>query len=227
MQRKLDTVTWVFIIVGGVFILFGIILGLIMPQGLTRNAERIEQLTPISASELERQAPGTEILLEGRVSSTNPILSQTFVAYISEMYHGTDENDYAQWQEQQRVTPPLQLDIDTTRVQILNQSYVLTGNLKNWQESDVLSYSSIRNTGTMRERGLEQGAEAMVIGKAQSTAEGNGIEAEILYAGNRAGYIADHRDVAFWMRWAGLAVGFAGVLILGVVLFQQRKAKPR
>ncbi len=227
MQRKLDTVTLLFLVIAGVFILFGIFLGLVIPQGLTRNANRIEQIKPISSVALESQSAGSEVILEGRVSSANPILSQTFVAYLSEMYRGTDENDYAKWEQQESKTPALQLDVDTGRVWIINQGYVLSGNLKSWQESDVLSYSSMRNKGTLRERGIEQGAEVMVLGKAQATTEGMGIEAEIVYAGSRASYIADNRDVAFWMRWAGLAVATAGLLIAGFVLFQKRKSQQK
>lgn len=222
MKRKLDATTWMFIGVGGFFVLVGVILGVIAPQGLAQEATRVEQITAISAANLEQQAPGTEVLLEGRISSANPVLSQTFVAYTAEMYRGTDENDYARWEELKRVTPPLQLEMENTRVQIVNQGYILDGDLKTWQESEILSYSSMRNKGTMRERGLEQNAAAMVLGKAQKTSEGMGIEAEMLYGGTQASYIATQRNVAFWLRWAGVAVTGAGLLIVGFVYVLSR-----
>jgi hypothetical protein len=200
------------------FFLFGFFLlclaapmcGLLIPYTATRDANRVERLTPVPASVLVDGEPGREVLVEGRVSSQNPARYDSFVAYVREERE-VDTNDEGtpepgNWKVVERVTPPLLLELADGLVQIENSSY----NLQGGRTVERRSFWDQE----IRYRGIEAGDHVIVVGTLFSTAERPQISAEFIYRGTQAQYISGQRSMAV----IGLVGGIVSAVVGGILI---------
>ncbi len=201
---------------GLAFVVVGFIVGVGMAGEARSAAARAEALLPLTASQLDDQPPGQTVLVEGQLSPRNPARFRDFVAYVREEFRGTDSNGDEQWFEDERVTPPLLVEA-AGLIRISNDTYVLDAPHARWQE-EGLEWSSRTQEGTRRYRGLVASRPVLALGTVTRGAEGNELQAELVYGGTRAEYIAAQRSAARWLPWIGLFIGGAGlaVIFLGV-----------
>jgi hypothetical protein len=203
------TVVRVFLVLFGlVFVALGVFMGVFVAGEARAEARRAEALTLAGAAALEGAAPGAELLVEGTLSAGNPARFRDFVAYVREEFRGADTNGDEKWFEDERVTPPLQIEAGGL-VLLANEDYRLEGPHQRWQE-EGLNWSSRTEEGSKRYRGYVAEGPVMVVGTVAPGPEGNLIRAELVYGGTRADYIAELRGSAGIFPWVGLAVGLAG-----------------
>jgi hypothetical protein len=157
-------------------------------------------------------------LIEGRISERNPLHFRSFVAYVRYEYQGRDnDNDNeVKWVEDERVTPPLLLDLPGGRIQLANSDYRLQGKLVKWQSEPNLTWDSWSQEGTKSYEGFERGNPVLAIGVVIERTTGREFRAEWLYGGTRSAYIEEQRRSAEIARWVGLVFLLVGVVILGL-----------
>ena len=194
------------------FIFAGIgaaLLGYFVPL-LNQAAARIEGLAPLTAVLLANSPPGRTGLIEGRISERNPTQFRLFVAYVRYEYQGEDDDGDSQWVEDERVTPPLLLDLPGGRVQLENSDYDLQGDLIEWLSEPNLTWDRLNREGTKSYRGFERGNPILAVGAIVEGATGREFRAEWLYRGTRTVYIEGQRsstEVASWIGWVFILIG--------------------
>jgi hypothetical protein len=199
---------------GLVFLAIGILLATVGAQQASAEAERAERLRPLTVAALDDSQPGREALIEGRISARNPSLFQEFVAYIREEYRGNDEQDREKWEEDERRTPPLLIEVADGIVPLAGERYILDNPPHVWHESQSSrAWNSLTGDGTKRYRGFRAGDMALVIGTLVPGSEGMELQAERVYGGTRSGYIADRQRSALWMPRIGALFGLIGAAI--------------
>lgn len=172
------------------------------------EAERIEKFTPANSRILMDSPPGREVLVEGQISRHNPAQLRSFMVYIQEKYHrdsdSSDDDDDSAWIEQERVTPPLLLELSGGGpVRVENNNYRLSG-AKIIQDSDELRYQA-----------LEGGDPVIAVGVLASNGEPPHITAEFIARGTKAEYVADQHGVASSMRrFGGIFIGLGSIFVL-------------
>jgi hypothetical protein len=182
----------------------------------SQEAARIESLSPLTAATLAERPAGQESLIEGRISERNPVHFRSFVAYIRYEYQGRDDDGDAKWSEDDRVTPPLLLDLPGGRVQLANDDYGLPGRRVIWQSEPSLTWNSGSGEGTKSYEGFERGNPVLAVGVVVEGATGREFRAEWLYGGTRAGYIGEQRSSAKIARWVGLIFMAVGAIVFSV-----------
>lgn len=200
---------------GLVFVVVGLILGVGVAGAARAAAERAARLEPIGARQLALRGAGEAVLVEGVVSKRNPARFRDFVAYIREEYRGEDDDGDATWAIDERVTPPLLIEAAGV-IQVANSDYQLQGRQARWQESGGLAWNGFTDEGTKRYAGLRADDPVMSIGAAVRGREGVELQAELIYAGTRADYIAEQRGIATWLPWIGLSLGGVGLLLIAI-----------
>ncbi|HXV43733.1 MAG TPA: hypothetical protein VEC96_11780 [Anaerolineae bacterium] len=203
---------------GLIFISVGLALLLFFMPSLNQAAERVESLPSLTAATLAQGPPGREGLLEGRISERNPTYFRDFVAYVRYEYQGRDnDNDNeVRWVEDERVTPPLLLDLPGGRVQLENSNYDLQGDLIQWQTEPTLTWDNFSREGTKSYYGVERGNAVVALGTVVEGAAGRLFRAEWLYRGARTAYIEGQRGSARVVGWLGGVFSFIGAGILGL-----------
>lgn len=208
-------------IFGGLFFVFGALLcGLIGLFASIRAVDKVEKLTPVAVAVLEDTQPDVEVLIEGRVSSQNPVQDQStgFVAYLIERreiyYDDQGEPDPGSWSLSQRVTPPLLVELPDGLVQIANDDY----DLDNARTVDQRSSGQSFDEYDTRYKGFQVGDSVVVVGLLQARGEIPQIEADFIARGTRESYVSRQRNAGIF-----LCVGSVVVAIIGaVVLFWDR-----
>ena len=205
-------VIFVFLIVGIPFFGAGILIGR-LTTGHEQSAARIEEFSPATTTGLADTPPGQEVLIEGRVSRSNPTQLRSFMAYIEEAYHpdsdSNDDDDDAYWVEQDRVTPPLLLELaGGGPVQIEHSGYRLE------------TTKIIDEGGNIRYRVLEANDPIVAVGLLVSTAEPPRLAAEFIALGDQAEYIAAQRSAATTTRLMSLIFMTLGgiFIVIGLVV---------
>ena len=199
---------------GLVFLAIGIVMATVAAQQAGAEATRAERLRPLTLAALDDSQPGREALIEGRISDRNPALFQQLVAYVREEYRGRDDNDREKWEEDERRTPPLLIDVTDGAVPLANDSYALDSPPHTWPESQSsLVWNGFTGQGTKRYRGLQAGDPALAIGTLVAGSEGLELQAERVYGGTRSSYIAERRQTALWMPRIGAIFGVIGAAL--------------
>jgi hypothetical protein len=212
----------IFGLVGAIFLVIGIPFTWV-GSSLSREATQTEALPVLTVASLQNSSVGRQAVLEGRLSERNPLLFQSFVAYIRREYRGEhcervddddnfDDNDYrceAIWVEDQRMTPALWLDLADGRVQLINTNYYIQHAPLTLQLPDLL----IENE-TKSYHGFKIGNPVFVKGRVSSHAEGPAFEADFLYGGDRVSYLSNQRVGANLFFWLGLIFSSIGGLLL-------------
>ena len=205
-----------FPILGVLFIGGALLFGLVTWYFSNRAANRVEGLTPVTTvAALGDGQPGREILVEGHVSSRNPIqpLSPGFVAYIRERreIHTDDEGtpEPGSWFERQRVTPPLLLELSDGLVQIENDDY----DLENGRTIEEEPSSFDRYSDT-RYKGIEIGDPVIAVGVVVEDAERLQIRADFIARGTQASYIASQRSAGVIIFVFSIVVAAVGGIFI-------------
>jgi hypothetical protein len=200
----------------GVFFVCGSLLcGSLTWYSSNRAASRVERLTPVPVGVLEDSQPGLEVLVEGRVSSRNPVQywPHGFVAYIREgreIYtNDKGTRTTGSWTVRERVTPPLLLELPDGLVQIGNSSYNL-GNATTIEEQPSFGRES-----DIRYRGLKASDHVIAVGALFSTDARPQIDAEFIALGTQAEYIAGQRTGGVIICVFSVVVAIVG----GVLIF--------
>jgi hypothetical protein len=210
---------------GLIFLVIGTLLATVGARQASAEAERAEQLQPMTAAALDDSPSGREALIEGRISARNPSLFQQFVAYVREEYRGSDDEDREKWEEDERRTPPLLIEVADGAVPLADDHYALDNPPHTWQESQSTRvWNGLTGEGTKRYRGFQAGDQALAIGTLVQGSEGMELRAERVYGGTRSGYIAERRQAARWMPWLGGIFGLVGAgIALGGVWWLARR----
>ncbi|MFP4440643.1 MAG: hypothetical protein ACLFVO_25695 [Chloroflexaceae bacterium] len=199
-------------------LVFGAVAGglILVGRNAAREAARVAQLSPLSATVLEDSPPGRAALIEGRISERNQQRLREFVVYVREEYRGSDDDGDPKWSEDERVTPPLLIELADGRVQIENADYRLERAPVTWQEDTALRWNGISGEGTKRYTGFVAGDPVTAMGTVVQGREGRALNAERLYGGSRADYIAEKESDAAILPWIGGSLGLVSAILLGV-----------
>lgn len=185
-----------------------------------RAANRVRGLSTVTVAVLEHARLGEEVLVEGHVSSRNPVRSPStgFVAYVREWrqisYDDEGRPDPGSWSVSERVTPPLLLELSDGLLQIENADYDI-------EDADVVDKrepgQSVDEVDT-RYRGVRSGDPVMAVGIVSARIERPQIRADFVAHGTRASYLARR-------RWGGAIFCAFSIVVAalgGGVLFWDR-----
>jgi hypothetical protein len=193
-----------------VALLSGIVGGVLLydAPAYAASAARAERLQPVSAAALADSAPGREVLLEGRVSDRTPAVYRSFVAYVREEYRSDQLNlsggdDSPRWEVVERVTPPLVVALPDGEARIANDNYVFDTTAFTVREAEPTL-----TKGAVQSRGYRAGDPVLAVGTVVDAGGERAIDAEFVYAGTRAAYIAEMR------RLASRSLPIGGVLLV-------------
>lgn len=172
----------------------------------TKRLNRVERLAPMSATALENNALRGEVLLEGRVSARNAKLHDNFVAYVREEYRDEmlDGDNLQRWVEVKRETPPLFLTLADGDVRLSNNDYIFDTTSVTIEEA-----APTITKGAVQVRGFARDSRVMAIGRV--TVDGT-VNAEFLYAGSRAAYMAEMQRLSSRSLQVGLMFLLVGVV---------------
>ena len=214
--------------IGLFFTIVGLIFAIVVPISTGREIARAERLPRLAAGELGARPAGTEVLVEGRIDDRTPIVFRTYVAYEREEYRDRERSGSGgtDWFRDERVTPPLVLDLSPGIVRVANDGYHLGNTPVRWQESTILTWDSARGEGTKRYRALERGDAVVAIGTVIDDAGGRAIAAELVTRGTRATYIADARRLVRIFTVLGAILASIGVLVLALGARQYLRSPP-
>lgn len=167
--------------------------GLVMLYSSFSAVNRASGLTPVTAAALEDTRPGEDVLVEGRISSRNPVQSISykgmqsdshgFVAYICESREVDEKGDARSWSVNARVTPLLLLDLPDGLVQVGNDDHELENPHTIEQEK------ALDEPSTTRHRGIAVDDTVIVVGAASAGPELPQVDADFIAHGIRERYI--------------------------------------
>lgn len=197
------------LVVGVLFVAGTLLCGLLALIVSNRAANRVERLQPIGAAALVSSPRGTEVLIEAHVSDENPVLLEPYrlVAYVREGRSVWDDEGTwktGSWSEQERVTPPLLLDLAGSVAQIENDDYEL-------QDAHSIEAGGVAGEpSNTRFTGVRAGEPVLVVGTVLGGKEVGRVRAEFVAGGTRATYIAGQRSAGWIFGVASLVVALLG-----------------
>lgn len=202
--------------IGAIFLAVGLIFWLSSP-GAYQELERVASLPQLSAVQLADTRPGVEAVIEGRAAERNELHRQGFVAYISRQYQGerceTDDDGNRDcesiWQENERVTPALWLDVAGGRARLSNNNYAIENPPAAWQSTEGL-----RSYETVRLEGFKINDPVFAIGQVVASSDGPALQASLIFGGTRQDYLTYKRAQADSMYRGGLVFGGLGGLMV-------------
>jgi hypothetical protein len=212
---------------GALFLLVGLIF---VGVGISSRQDvgRLETIPVLDLAGLRQSAGSGEVALEGKISERNPFQFRPFVAYIRQEYQGQrcDQNDNdntnnlncrAIWVEDERVTPPLWLDLPGGRANVANTNYELQYPPFAQQSSPFLIARQTKSY-----QGFRVGDPVFVLGQVVSGDESPVLQARVVSGGNRESYLANARGAANIFTLLGsiftLLGGVLLVILIGLML---------
>lgn len=130
----------------GFFVLVGLVL-LFVNTRLSQATEQAADLPLLNAAQLSQASPGTVALIEGKIAERNTLHAEGFVVYLRRLYRG-ERCDIQSgtatpkcedvWTEEERVTPPVWLDLPDGRIRLANADYALQRPPAVWQSTGTL-----------------------------------------------------------------------------------------
>jgi hypothetical protein len=214
---------------GGIFLLIG--LGLLVTSARLSQATRQAAALPLlNAAQLSQAAPGAAAMIEGKIAERNTLHAEGFAAYLHRLYQGERCSSQggtatpkceAVWIEEERVTPPLWLDLPDGRIRLANADYALQHPPAVWQSTENLIKDQ-----TIRYEGFKINSPVFAGGTVVIDETGSAFKADFLYGGSRDAYFSDRQsasNVFFWLGVAFTAVGGGVLVVLVVNLLAWRK----
>jgi hypothetical protein len=183
----------------------GLVLGflgaslLVESPGLAARIRDAERLRPVGAA-----APGDPAFVEGRISPRSPVLYREFVAYVREEYRSQGET--STWVTVAVAAPALWIETAAGVVPVVNRGYRL-------EKTDVTveEQPPSLTRGAVQARGFVRGSPVLAVGRA---AEPGTLSADLLFAGDRAGYVAHLRRYRRSSGQVGSILLLAGIACL-------------
>jgi hypothetical protein len=213
-------VSLIFGFIGAIFALVGIgfLWGYLYTQ---QNIKSAQEIPLYSATRLADANADTIIAVEGRIGEQNPSYVEGLVAYTASQYQGIecdDESDdgdrecHEVWQETERKTPTLWLDLPDGRVRIDNTDYELINQPQSWQTTgNLIAYK------TLEYQGFRRGNPVFVLGKVNKT-DGIVLNADFISGGNRQDYLNSQVEEANVLLVLGVVFGGFGLLFILVAI---------
>lgn len=192
----------------------------LMAPSISRDISRIEELAPLDRPALLAAAPGSAVLVQGRIGPDMAPRFRDFVAYLRWEYRGQDPDKEDIWRQDERHLPPLSLLLPGGAAQVTNSGYALSQGtrFREWP----LYWNPILRRGTRRYEGLVAGGPVLVFGvKGQ---EGAAVEAALVAAGDKDSYLQARRSERLQKRLIGAGLLAAGLIALGLCLRAARRA---
>ena len=176
--------------VGGVFLITGGVLRGVDTQQETTRVSAIPLATPASWKSL---APGTTVLVEGRIASTTPTRFRDFVACTRQRYAGRETTGTSKgrphWEPLETLAPPLSLEAPGGAV-ALTGGYQLPAPCHQWEDEDPVTVAF--NTRGDTASGFHAGDAVLAEGRVTE----QGLAATNLRCGNREDYLEATRSNA-------------------------------
>lgn len=210
-------------IVAPLFVCGALLCGTVALYSSIRAANRVRGLSPVTVAALQHARPGEEVLVEGRVSDRNPVLSEPtgFVAYVREWrevtYNGEGRPDPGSWSVGERFTPPLLVELPDGLLQIGNNDYSIEdGHVFDEREPG----ESVDEFDT-RLKGIRSGDTVTGVGIVSPGAEPPQIKADLVALGTRASYVARRRSGGVIFCAFSIVVAALG----GAIMFYDRAGR--
>lgn len=213
----------------GFFVLVGLVL-LFVNTRLSQATEQAADLPLLNAAQLSQASPGTVALIEGKIAERNTLHAEGFVVYLRRLYRG-ERCDIQSgtatpkcedvWTEEERVTPPVWLDLPDGRIRLANADYALQRPPAVWQSTGTLIKDQ-----TVRYEGFKLNNPVFAQGTVITDGTSAAFRADFLYGGNRDAYFSDRQsanNLVFWLGAAFIVIGGAVLLGLAVSLLGWRK----
>lgn len=183
---------FILLVVGIIFLITGLIVGLGLPWFINRDSARVSAIAVSNLASLSQQQPGSEVVFEAQISPASQEQYDDYVAYRQERQERVrrDGRYQTEWRSELSVTPPLKVELENETVQITNDTYNL-GTLQNQREVRI-------NNEPRRISGIRQNDPVVVIGKLRSNNDGILVEAEVVSVGTKADYLAGQNN-AWWI----------------------------
>lgn len=214
---------------GGLFLLMG--LGLLgIGARLSEATRQAASLPLFNAAQLSQAPPGAAAMIEGKIAERNPLHAEGFAVYRRQLYQGERCSSQggtatpkceAVWTEEERVTPPVWLDLADGRIRLANADYALYHPPAVWQSTGALIKDQ-----TVRYEGFKINSPVFAQGTVIVDEADSVLKADFLYGGSRDAYFSDQRsanNVFFWLGVAFTGIGSTVLLVLGVSLLVWRK----
>jgi hypothetical protein len=216
LQRHLFTL--IFGVIGLIFLAVGGLLGWFSLEA-KRQAEVYAARPLLTAAEIAAAPPGQEVMAEGRIGERNPVVFEELVTYQARQYQGQKcehDNDNRTrcediWQELERVTPPLWLDVADGRLRVSNTDYTLASP----PLTRLTPAGNLVAGQTIQYRGFPIGSPVFVDGVIDP-AEGGSVRAEFIFGGSRQEYVASQQDQSQTLVIIGLIFGGLGALFAAI-----------
>lgn len=211
MKHKRQGTVWT-ILIGVLFLIAGSGVAILAAVSGTQEIARAERLAATTYAALTNSSIGREVLIEGKISTKNPVKTRAYVAFIREEVTGRSTDNKRNWSERERVMPPLLLDLPDGAVRIANDSY-------------EFGPISVSEDGNQRFRGLIINQPVVAVGMLTQTEDGVAITADTIAPGTRAEYIAGLRRfrTGFTMFGAVFAIVGAAMLVYARRAVQHRQ----
>ncbi|MBX7213141.1 MAG: hypothetical protein K1X39_03920 [Thermoflexales bacterium] len=198
--------------VGAVLLLAGLAVAAFFPPLLAKDAARLAAVPALTGRQLADTPAGRDALVEGVISSDQPLLFRDFVAYQREEREYTDDNRKP-WQPRERRLPPLTLLTADGAITFVNADYPLGNEAAAWSApADPLARIEVRYTGFRR------GDAVVAIGRS----EAGGLRVSALSAGTRAALLQAQAEASDVARALGLGLSAAGAVtaLVGALLLR-------
>lgn len=196
------------LVAGSLFLIVGLVFAVGISFIAGNDIARIKRLEPSSVAALSDGAPGREVLLEGRISATMPAQFRDYVAFIHEV--DVDQRvGKEDWDEVERVTPPLTIELPDGNVRVENSDY-------------NFGISAPVTEGNDKYTGYRAGDPVIVLGVLRSNDDGAQITADIVGEGTVESYMQRARIFQWVFIGMGSVFTLIGIGLLAVALRSRR-----
>jgi hypothetical protein len=208
----------IFGLIGAIFLLVGLV---ILWFGLLGNRQiKVVESRPLfNSTQLGQVEPGTQAVIEGKISERNSLQAEGLVAYVGSRYLGercTRRDDQEKcdevWLEEEVLKPELWLDLSDGRIRLANTDYQIQNAPDIRQTTETLVGGQ-----TIRYEGFRIGRPVFANGTVvQPEAESAAFNAAVIYGGDRAAYLANQREANEIPFFLGLIFSLVGAVFVTI-----------
>lgn len=200
-------------------LVFGSGVWLMTSDAPAKDAARVAALPRANVAGLATLAPGTAILLEGRLVAKTPAGPRQFIAFHQEAFLRVESSGASQgrqvWQRTDTVRPAIAVESGDATAEVVNRDYLLAQWPHQEMTDAVPRYVSMVET-TQRFLGFKAGDVVTVDGRVVDAMAGvPRVEAATLFGGNAAAYVASVRSGTTTFKVVGgVFTGLGAVLVV-------------
>ncbi len=206
--------------IGSLSFLGGAWLGL--SQGQQEEVARVTALDNVTPRMLRDVAPGTEVLLEGRLVARDALGPQGFVAYTEAYYLRTESSGASKgqqrWGQRDVPRPLLGVEQEGHVAHVCNRDYVMVNLLHTWQSDEFPREAdfSLRREATIRRQGFKPGDPMTIDGHVSGDGAAKCLEARRVFGGDHLAYIDNQRQGVLVFRIVGAVFACIGAAALAI-----------